>query len=1058
MKSVLLEFEAKLVQVDSSDVVSAVVETISRLCVEPASPGSSIEDILDCAGEKATGSRDAALFLLRALSIPAFVRLGDNQSLQMQRRIVRAVELHLPDICQTLKLNDHKQNSEKFLRLATVFTETIEKLDSISRIGATANAITTDITGLFRLLSQSLVKAVLAPYDFVELSAGIKEVLNGVRDVLESDSDSFSVQYRHVGETIRRYAGSYGAGSDPVSAEIARPFFLAAGKAIRELGEESTEKFACNVRLWKRPGSSNVAVVERRYPLHDPERVVHIKIPLANDGPGSAVDVRAEIACADDRVLLEPSQQELGTIRPGNFPLYLEVAIGEPLDHLDLMVEVSWRSPIATKRDSHAFECRIVAQDSAVDWELLEQIEPYSTAVAEGTAFVGRTQKLRAVASRLEKRPMQSSLITGQKRVGKTSLALAVSDRLRSDPNYSIIYLEYGDYAQPTAEATIEFLCRRLFGEMEAIGAEATEDLRKAPKTSLAVLNQLAQGLARSTPARRIVVILDEFDELHPEMYRYGAVAETFFSNLRTLSAKQNVSFVLVGGENMPFIVAAQGDQLNKFVAEELDYFSRADEWEDYEKLVKKEGVPLQWHASAIERVFYYTHGHPYYTNLLCAQILRDAATARDTDITDDEVDVAVSQLSARLATNVFAHFWKDGISGDRDQAEVAALKRCKFLVAAGKLLRQDVGITVEHIASHSSELLLEAVDIAPLMNDFLRRGIIVERGSDRTFSIPLFGEWLKANGVRLIADTLGSELEAAIKSAEELAYVTSMELVDLVKSWPLYKGRKIDAEMVRAWLSQAGPNTAQRILFKILKVLEFVSEEQVREMLRQVHSQVKFVTSVYSTPTRTQRRYDLLVTYVDGPGKSGATYASKYAEENLISSQCVIERGNFSASAIEVEKKATINGVVIVDDVAGTGRSLSENLARFVDKNKEFLTTRDVPIVVAVMYSTKEAELRIRETIRTIGYSKIDLRICRQLTSKHCALERSDIWNDEAERSQARQLVESAGRQIYRDNPLGYGGLGLNIVFFDTCPNNSLPILHSSGKNWMPLFQRIAN
>lgn len=1060
MHTTLTVFEGNLPSILSASehLLAHIMSVVSELSADPAPSGAPPDEILERASDKALGSRDSALFLLRALSITPFVKLIDNSSLQLQRKIVRVIEVQLPDVCQSIKIDDYKQNSEKFICLTSVFSESILRLERISKIGCTAKSITTDVSGSFRVLSNVLTKSILAPYDFVEFSSAVKEVLNSTKNLLETDSDRFSECYRDLRESIRRHAGVYTDRLDPLSAGVAAPFFSAAGQAIKDLGEESTEKFACNMRLWRRAGSVSSAAVERRFPLHDPERVVRIKIPLTNDGPGSAVDVRVEIACGDEGVLIDPSLQELGTVRPGAFPLYFDVAIGTPIEHLDLMVDVSWRSPISTKRETHTFECRVNAQDSAVDWEHLEQIEPYSTAVAEGSAFIGRAQKLRSIVSRLQKQPMQSSLITGQKRVGKTSLAIAVADRLRIDRNYSIIYLEYGDYAQLDARSTIEFLCQRLFDEMEAIGATAPDSIRSAPKTSLAVLNQLAQVLTKVNPDRRLIVILDEFDEIHPEMYRYGPIAETFFSNLRTLSAKQNVSFVLVGGENMPFIVAAQGDQLNKFVSEEVDYFSRGEEWEDYTKLVEKAEVPLRWHASAVERIFFYTNGHPYYTNLLCAEVLGGAVAARDTDITEDEIDVAVSQLAAKLNTNVFAHFWKDGVPGERDHAEVVSLKRCKFLVAAAKILRRGGVLSVDSIASLSAELSLDAVDIAPLMNDFLRRGIIVERSGIRNFAVPLFEEWLKANGIRLIADTLGAELEAAIKSAEELAYVTSTELVDLVKSWPLYKGRKIDAETVRAWLAQIGPNTSQRILYKILKSIEFVSEEQVREMVRQLHSQVKFVTSVFSQPTRSQRRYDLLVTYIDGPGKSGAAYASKYAEENLISSQCVIERGSFASAALEAEKKAVINGIVIVDDVAGTGGSLSDNLKHFFHTNAEFLRSRDIPVVVAVMYATKVGEERIRDTISEIGYAKADLRICRSISEKQRVLERADVWDDEDERNHARRLVESAGRQVYKDNPLGYGGLGLTLVFFDTCPNNTLPILHSYGKNWFPLFQRVTN
>ena len=54
-----------------------------------------------------------------------------------------------------------------------------------------------------------------------------------------------------------------------------------------------------------------------------------------------------------------------------------------------------------------------------------------------------------------------------------------------------------------------------------------------------------------------------------------GNLAETFFANLRALSRCKNISIVLVGGENMPFIMERQGQKLNNFSRTNLSYFSR---------------------------------------------------------------------------------------------------------------------------------------------------------------------------------------------------------------------------------------------------------------------------------------------------------------------------------------------------------------------------------------------------------------------------------------------------------------------------------------------------
>jgi hypothetical protein len=204
--------------------------------------------------------------------------------------------------------------------------------------------------------------------------------------------------------------------------------------------------------------------------------------------------------------------------------------------------------------------------------------------------------------------------------------------------------------------------------------------------------------LLEAHPQRRFVIVLDEFDEIHPELYRFVALAEVFFSNLRTLSAKPNIAVVLVGGENMPFIISAQGDQLNKFIREPLDYFSCNNEWDDFVELVRQHRqpntIPLNWYDAAPTELFNITNGHPYYTKLLCARVFQNAVADRDSEITVDEVRRAVTDLVEQLDTNAFAHFWKDGIPHGREEAEVIALKRCRVLVAMARTRRHGQPLT----------------------------------------------------------------------------------------------------------------------------------------------------------------------------------------------------------------------------------------------------------------------------------------------------------------------------------------------------------------------------
>jgi hypothetical protein len=255
--------------------------------------------------------------------------------------------------------------------------------------------------------------------------------------------------------------------------------------------------------------------------------------------------------------------------------------------------------------------------------------------------------------------------------------------------------------------------------------------------------------------------------------------------------------------------------------------------------------------------------------------------------------------------------------------------------------------------------------------------------------------------------------------------------------------------------------NLDQRILFKLLESLRFVSEKDIREKLHQAHATVRRLTNPRIPPTRAHRRFDLVVTYVDGEGKSGQYYASKYAEENLISTECMIGQADFARRMQELEREhAPLTGIVIVDDVVATGKSLHTNLRSFLAANP-VIGERKIPVIVVVLFATVSGEQFLRDAIIADMGSNIDLRVCEHITTKLQAFAENGNWASETEAERAHSLVRDLGARIYKTHPFGYGDLGLLLVFPQTVPNNSVPILHSPAKGldrWDPLFPRPIN
>ena len=117
-------------------------------------------------------------------------------------------------------------------------------------------------------------------------------------------------------------------------------------------------------------------------------------------------------------------------------------------------------------------------------------------------------------------------------------------------------------------------------------------------------------------------------------------------------------------------------------------------------------------------------------------------------------------------------------------------------------------------------------------------------------------------------------------------------------------------------------------------------------------------------------------------------------------------------------------------------------------DTNEASLRELDVPLIVFAITSTSSGDEVVRSTLARYDWLRWDLRVGSYLDPSAYAFDdEAGIWTDEAEKERAKALVTDLGARIYRDNPLGFDGQALLIAFPETCPNNTLPILHSAAR-----------
>ncbi|MER9465385.1 ATP-binding protein [Mesorhizobium sp. M0482] len=1028
----------------------------------PNSPESgSVADAIEALAAQGDAMQSLqAATLLRCLGRDAMVSSAREASIE--RPVVTIVERALPELASFCGAVQKRQTYEKYEVLKTVHGRVEETLAPFVNVPADLDAVLGARQLLARTLNSPLLKAYCAPSHLAQIRAGFEVVNNKLARLLK-DTASLPANMMDCKQAI----GDQLAYCEAHSNFLTKRYF-ATYLAIADAG---LEKFLTSVRgRFKAqivPRLSDGGILQKRYPFREAGRQIKLSIPLRNLGPGIASNVTVRIEADPERFLFANEELLLGSVAAGDFSAVFNGEVMTETDAVVFLLSVKWDETGGPERQEVEFMATANAQRSDIDWQAQTYRRPYSTDVAKGDTFVGRVDKVQALGNKMLRTPMESFYVTGQKRVGKTSLALAAvafAKEHAAEPGIESKYLLWGAIANADPAASLRELGTHIAEFMIDSFPAGVQTPALSFDGSIAALTRLADIAAKVRPGLKYVIVIDEFDEIHPELYQHGNLAETFFANIRALTTCENVCLILVGGENMPFVMDRQGQKLNKFVRVPLDYFSRDSEWEDFQLLVQKPSANvLEWHEDAIAEVFNVTKGNPFFAKIVCAAVFEDCVRERDSDVTGQEVRSAIAAQVPTFDTNAFAHLWQDGIHKPVNEREPDILRRCRTLVLVARTARRNLPITIETLLAQKHGLMLPDTEIVPVLHNFVGRSVLRENQGQYTFVLPIFRAWLvEVGGSRLIADALGEELAHHVQAAEDEAFVQSNEIAALVRRWPTYQGREITSDEVRAWFEQAEGYRQQRLLFKLLQHLRFYGDVEIREALKTLHSFIRPSLPTFVIRKRTDRRSDVLLTYADGEGKSGQFYTSRYAETNGLAAKSIVAPYHFSEQVREkIEAGLKPAALLFLDDLVASGRSLARNLSRFVSANEALLREMSIPVTAMALAVTPDGDEMVRDAMGVFDWLQFDLRYVDIVGPQEQAFpEDLGIWTTQDEKERAKALCRDLGALIYPHNPFGFGDQGLLVSFPVNCPNNTLPILHSpsraeASRSWHPLFPR---
>lgn len=806
-----------------------------------------------------------------------------------------------------------------------------------------------------------------------------------------------------------------------------------------------------------KPAQLTIKESVKKYPFNIKDKSFDLSFIVQNATKGYALNVYLKVI--NRNLKIEKPEIYLGNIDSDSTVVTeIPVKVIYPKKSVKVSVELRWIN-YDNSSNKEKFKFELMGQPTNVDWNSLEQEEPYSLEPVETEEeLVGRKEVLEQLVSRAKAKSTVSSYMYGQKRVGKTSVVKTLKsklDRLNLS-DYLVVYLERGDYISSNPKETIKNLGERICKKIKRADARFSNLNTPTFTDSLSPLTEFLDSLHEIVPSYYILFILDEFDELPIELYKRGSIGDAFFATLRSISGKRPFSFILVGSENMKHIMDFQGYALNKFQSIQLSYFNKEEYWSDFQELVRR---PVkQWmeiEEDALETIYRSTAGNPFFTKLICSRLYRTMVKNRDCHVTQSEAEEAIKYtIQQDLEVNKVQHFWIDGIFETGINLENKSMNRRRLLLCLAESFRQHGKAEKNDIVKRGEkDYGSDSITIVNELREFVRRDILIKENNTYDFKMPLFRGWLKESGLNNIITTFSEPDEyIKYKKQEEKAHVQPKEISKVIEKWGTYKGKSISEGKVQTWLEQFENNINKRLIFCILQNIKFYSNDNIRTKMKEAHGIIERGL-IHQIVKGKHKRSDILVSYLDCPGKSGSHYAKLYVDENSIYYRNIIERNKLCEV---IKSKHSFKALVFIDDFIGTGDSASGYFRGLFKDCEATLKNTSLKIFFIVVSGFQKAQSKVINECKRKGLN-VEVHICDPLDESARAFsDKSKIFPKEQERLDAKNICQKYGSTLVKKYPLGYGDCQATVVFEDSCPNNTLPILWAKSKDWMPLFPRL--
>lgn len=517
--------------------------------------------------------------------------------------------------------------------------------------------------------------------------------------------------------------------------------------AIRLTLEQSGE-FSLPIRITANEGRAPASGISIQFDENESLSFLSLPALIEELAPGETKTLRA-------RVVAQPDFAQAG---------------GE----LTVRVQLHFKTPLGEKHFSPKQTLRI-SLSPAVQYERLRS--PFSayaggTTVADPEMFFGRSGLLDELAEELGDGPLgRGYALYGQKRSGKSSLVEQLRLRLSRQPNI-VVPLSFGilDRKNLTVSFVRALLDRirltvidvadtidldhltRLWPTEEKIEKRPLECLQQALVATRKTLTQNA-GWAKC----RFIFLFDEFTYLY-EVLRNPDYSDSaredireFMRQWKALLESRVFCSVIVGQDTLPEFMRRFPNEFSSMTPIRIGYLSLEETKTLADHPILLPDGSSRYRGYALESIFEYTAGHPYFTQVVCDRLVAHMNQRRGSEISDVDVSDTVDRLTRgqeRIEPILFDCLLSadnTGLvtmrSGDGTIDEIHDPDRDMVFTVLSRIA---LACGPGERSADSREIVLDDYD-ASVLQDLVMREVVEEAAGLLRIKIPLFSEYLRA-------------------------------------------------------------------------------------------------------------------------------------------------------------------------------------------------------------------------------------------------------------------------------------------------------------------------